>query len=83
MRWRNWRLLILRKKRFTHNHCLLQQVHESHSLTVFNLQMDEVVREMERKCDQKLAECKEESRLHLTDIQEEHTNLVVIKIMPN
>lgn len=68
----------MRKKRFTHNHCLLQEVHESRSLTVLNLQMGEVVREMERKCDQKLAECKEESRLYLIKIQEEHIDLVVL-----
>lgn len=45
-------------------------------LTYFNFQADKVVGEMEQKCDQKVAECKEESRLHLLRIQEENAALV-------
>ncbi|XP_022773149.1 synaptonemal complex protein 1-like isoform X2 [Durio zibethinus] len=37
---------------------------------------DKVVEEMEQKCDQKVAECKEELRLHLLRIQEENAALV-------
>lgn len=39
-------------------------------------QADKVVVEMERKCDQNLAECKEELRQQLVRIQEEHAALV-------
>ncbi|KAL7264388.1 hypothetical protein ACSBR1_002357 [Camellia fascicularis] len=36
---------------------------------------DKAVQEMESKCDQKLAECKGESRQYLMRIQEEHAAL--------
>ncbi|XP_044511774.1 synaptonemal complex protein 2-like isoform X2 [Mangifera indica] len=38
---------------------------------------DRAVEEMERKFDQKLAECKEEAKLQLMHIQEEHAALVI------
>ncbi|KAK8677927.1 hypothetical protein V6N13_143446 [Hibiscus sabdariffa] len=37
---------------------------------------DKVVGEMERKCDQKVAECKEELRLQLLSIQEENATII-------
>lgn len=45
-------------------------------LTHSNIQADRAVEEMERKFDQKLAECKEEAKLQLMHIQEEHAALV-------
>lgn len=47
-------------------------------LICLNLQADKAVEEMERKCDQKLTECKEDSRLYLMHVQEEHAALVCI-----
>ena len=44
-----------------------------------NLQADKVVAEMERKCDQKITESKEESRQYLMHVQEEHAALVCIR----
>lgn len=44
----------------------------------FNVQADQVVQEMERNCEQKLAELKEESRQCLIRIQEEHATLVCV-----
>ena len=43
---------------------------------LLNLQAEKITREMESKCDQKVAECKEESRHYLMRVQEEHASLV-------
>jgi len=48
-------------------------------LTNFNHQADKAIAAIEGRCDQKLAECKEESRKQLIHIQEEHAKLVSIK----
>ena len=53
--------------------CNMQQIVD---LTYFNFQADKVVGEMKQKSDQKVEECKEESRLHLLHIQEENAALV-------
>lgn len=42
----------------------------------FDFQADKTIGEMERKCDQKLAECKEEAKQQLKRIQEEHAAIV-------
>ena len=44
-----------------------------------NLQANKIVSEMERKCDQKITESKEESRQYLMHVQEEHAALVCIR----
>ena len=79
LRLRSWRVLTLRKKRFGHNHCHLQYllvVYLVAQYHMFCLQADKAVQEMERKCDQKLAEHKEESQQYLMHIQQEHAVLV-------
>ncbi len=48
-------------------------------LNHLNLQAGKVVGEMERKCDQKLTEIKEESQQYLVRVQEEHAALVCIR----
>lgn len=45
-------------------------------LTYLIFQVDKVVGEMEQKCDQKVAECREELRQQLLRIQEENATLV-------
>ena len=45
-------------------------------LPTFDFQVDKVVGEMEQKCEQKVAKCKEESRLQLSRIQEENAAIV-------
>lgn len=47
---------------------------------ILDLQADKAVQEMERKCDQKLAEHKEESQQYLMHIQEENAALVCIQL---
>ncbi|KAG5521664.1 hypothetical protein RHGRI_034029 [Rhododendron griersonianum] len=47
------------------------------SVTVEKEKADKAVQEMERNCDQKLAELKEESQQYLMHIQEEHAALNV------
>lgn len=49
--------------------------HVSHPFHL-NLQVEKITREMEAKCDQKVADCKEESRQYLMHVQEEHASLV-------
>ena len=39
-------------------------------------QADKIVQEMERKCDQKVVQCKEESRKQILCVQGEHAALV-------
>jgi len=48
----------------------------NHVAHVLNLQADKAVQEIERKYDQKLSECKEESRQYLMRLQEEQAVLV-------
>ncbi|KAG6698958.1 hypothetical protein I3842_08G046100 [Carya illinoinensis] len=53
--------------------------YEMEKLEIVNMEKekaDKAVEEMERKCDQKLTECKEDSRLYLMHVQEEHAALV-------
>lgn len=78
MRWRSWRVLTLRKKRFSHYLSVVNWIHKMY-LTCLNSQAGKAIEEMERKCDQKLAECKEESKQYLMRIQEEQAALVCIK----
>jgi hypothetical protein len=44
-----------------------------------NLQADKLVGEMERKCEEKLKQCKEESSQYLMHVKEEHAALVCIR----
>lgn len=48
----------------------------NHVPHILILQADKVVQEIQRKCDQTLAESKEQSRQQLIHIQEEHASLV-------
>lgn len=49
------------------------------SLTHSSIQADQVVQEVERNCEQRLEEMKEESRQSLIRIQEEHAALVTFE----
>lgn len=44
-----------------------------------NLQAEKLIGEMEAECDQKVAECKEESKQYLARVQEEHATLVCLR----
>jgi hypothetical protein len=44
-----------------------------------NLQADKIVGEIKTKCDEKLEQCKEESKQYLMHVQEEHAALVCIR----
>lgn len=37
-----------------------------------NFQADKIIKDVEKRCEQKIEECKEESRQHLLRVQEEH-----------
>ncbi|XP_057975116.1 synaptonemal complex protein 1-like isoform X2 [Malania oleifera] len=57
----------------------IRKKYEVEKLEIVNLEKDKadkVIREMERKCEQKLAECREESNQCLISIKEEHAALV-------
>lgn len=43
-----------------------------------NLQAEKIVGEMEKNCELKLSECREESKQNLKHVQEEHANLVCV-----
>lgn len=78
-RWRSWRLLIWKRRRFAH--LLYISIFLARSMLIIhsNLQAEKVIGEVEAKCDQKITECKEESRQYLIRVQEEHAALVCIK----
>lgn len=40
--------------------------------TCLSCQAEKAIEEAERKCDQRIGECKEESKQHLVQIQDEH-----------
>lgn len=79
MRWRSWKVLTLRKKRFSHNPFVIYCIYYIRtSLTCLSSQAGKAIEEIERKCDHKIEECKEESKQYLMRIQEEHAALVCI-----
>lgn len=57
----------------------IRRKYEVEKMEIINLEkekVDKVVRELERNCEQKLTECKEESRQYALRIQEEHASLI-------
>ncbi|GMY20997.1 synaptonemal complex protein, partial [Fagus crenata] len=60
----------------------IRRKYEMEKLEIVNMEKEKagkVVGEMERKCDQKLTEIKEESQQYLMRVQEEHAALVCIR----
>ncbi|KAJ6685563.1 SYNAPTONEMAL COMPLEX PROTEIN 1-RELATED [Salix purpurea] len=58
----------------------IRKKYEMEKLEIVNMQKekaDKIVQEMERKCDQKVVQCKEESRKQIMCVQGEHAALVL------
>ncbi|KAB5568696.1 hypothetical protein DKX38_002489 [Salix brachista] len=58
----------------------IRKKYEMEKLEIVNIQKekaDKIVQEMERKCDQKVVQCKEESRKQIMCVQGEHAALVL------